>query len=219
MAVCPEWRDTSALCAAARVRDRPAPRPARYESAGAAARARPVPCRGEAAITLRGQCGQDGGAEVDRGAGVAGVLRLRAAGVADTGPARHQRRAPARGGGEAGGLRGVVCGVPAIRQAGESHKSIGKYVSTIRAWYRRFYRAELGQGARGSRIADILKGYGRSVDQPPPMERIGCATADLARGMEIALASEPGIGAVRGIDIRYVGDGAGSGGCAGRWAA
>ena len=32
MAVCPQWRDTSALCAAARVRDRPAPCPARYTS-------------------------------------------------------------------------------------------------------------------------------------------------------------------------------------------
>ena len=44
---------------------------------------------------------------------------------------------------------------------------------------------------KGSRIADILKGYGRAVDQPPPMERIGCAPADLARGMDVALASEP----------------------------
>ena len=33
---------------------------------------------------------------------------------------------------------------PSGKQA--SHKSIGKYFSTIRAWYRRFYRAELGQG-------------------------------------------------------------------------
>ena len=81
---------------------------------------------------------------------------------------------------------------PSGRQA--SNKSIGKYVSSVRAWYHtacRFYSAELGQGARGSRIRDILKGYGRAVDQPPPMERIGCAPADLAREMEIALASEP----------------------------
>ena len=34
VAVCPEWRDTSALHAAARGRDQPAPRPARCESAG-----------------------------------------------------------------------------------------------------------------------------------------------------------------------------------------
>ena len=33
---CPEWRDTSALCAAARGRDRPAPHPSRYVSAVAA---------------------------------------------------------------------------------------------------------------------------------------------------------------------------------------
>ena len=88
--------------------------------------------------------------------------------------ARHSQLAPPR---------------PSGRQA--SHKSIGKHVSTVRAWYHRFYRAELGQGAKASCIADILKGYGRAVDQPPPMERIGCAPADLARGMDIALASEP----------------------------
>ena len=41
----------------------------------------------------------------------------------------------------------------------------------------------------GSRIKDILKGYGRAVDQPPPMERIGCTPADLARGMAIVLVS------------------------------
>ena len=34
VAVCPEWRDTSALCAAARGRDKTAPRPARFEPAG-----------------------------------------------------------------------------------------------------------------------------------------------------------------------------------------
>jgi hypothetical protein len=78
---------------------------------------------------------------------------------------------------------------PSGRQA--SYKSIGKYVSSVRAWYRRFYSAELGQGPKSSRIPDILKGYGRAVDQPPPMERIGCAPADLARGMQAALASEP----------------------------
>ena len=61
----------------------------------------------------------------------------------------------------------------------------------MRAWYRRFYSAELGVGAGNSRIRDILKGYGRAIDQPPPMERIGCAPADLARGMDIALAMEP----------------------------
>ena len=78
---------------------------------------------------------------------------------------------------------------PSGRQA--SYKSIGKYVSTVRAWYRRFYSAELGVGAGNSRIRDILKGYGRAVDQPPKMERIGCAPADLARGMDVALAREP----------------------------
>ena len=43
-----------------------------------------------------------------------------------------------------------------------------------------------------SRVQDILKGYaGRSVEQPPPMERSGCSVADLATGMERALEGEP----------------------------
>jgi hypothetical protein len=53
VAVCPEWHDTSALCAIARVLDRPAPRSARCESAGAAARARPALVEGEAALPVR----------------------------------------------------------------------------------------------------------------------------------------------------------------------
>jgi hypothetical protein len=65
-----------------------------------------------------------------------------------------------------------------------SHVSIGKYVSSIRAWYRRKTRAVLGLGA-SSRIADILKGYAREVPQPPPLERIGCTPADLAAGMRL----------------------------------
>ena len=78
---------------------------------------------------------------------------------------------------------------PSGKQA--SYKTIAKYISSVRSWYRRFYRAELGLGARAARIQDILKGYGRSVEQPPPMERIGCAPHDLAVGMELARASEP----------------------------
>ena len=34
VAVCPEWCDTSVLCAAARGREKPAPCPARFEPAG-----------------------------------------------------------------------------------------------------------------------------------------------------------------------------------------
>jgi hypothetical protein len=78
---------------------------------------------------------------------------------------------------------------PSGRQA--SYVSIGKYVSSIRSWYARFYSAELGMGAAKSRIQDILKGYGRSVEQPPPRERVGCAPRDLAEGMAIALAGMP----------------------------
>lgn len=44
-----------------------------------------------------------------------------------------------------------------------SGKSISKYVSSVRGWYKRFYRARLGLGAEGSRIPDILKGCAREV--------------------------------------------------------
>ena len=69
-----------------------------------------------------------------------------------------------------------------------SYISIGKYVSSVRAWYRRFHRAELGYGFQGSRIKDILKGYAREIDQPPARERIGCTPAYMALGMARALA-------------------------------
>ena len=76
---------------------------------------------------------------------------------------------------------------PSGRQA--SHKSIGKYVEHLRVV------PEVPQGgARTGRARVSDRGHPkglRAVDQPPPLERIGCAQADLARGMEIALASEP----------------------------
>ena len=48
-----------------------------------------------------------------------------------------------------------------------------KYVSSVRAWYHRLRRVQLGLGAAGSRIADLARGYGRLVPQPPPLERWG----------------------------------------------
>jgi hypothetical protein len=71
-----------------------------------------------------------------------------------------------------------------------SHGSIGKYISSIRAWYRRTYRRKLGLGAEGSRINDVLKGYAREVPQPPPMERHGCTPRDLILGLERVRASQ-----------------------------
>ena len=65
-----------------------------------------------------------------------------------------------------------------------SHTSIGKYVSQVRAWYHRITRVVLGLGAEGSRIADVLKGYARLVDQPPPLEREGCMPDDLRAGLD-----------------------------------
>ena len=66
-----------------------------------------------------------------------------------------------------------------------SHTSIGKYVSQVRAWYHRITRVVLGLGAEGSRIADVLKGYARLVDQPPPLEREGCMPDDLRAGLDL----------------------------------
>ena len=76
----------------------------------------------------------------------------------------------------------VVAYCPSGRRV--SHKSAAKYVSSIRAWYKRYYRAKLGLGAEGSRVADVLKGYARLVDQPPPLEREGCTPSDLRRGID-----------------------------------
>lgn len=64
-----------------------------------------------------------------------------------------------------------------------SHVSIGKYASSVRSWYHRFYRQQLGLGSDNSRISDLLKGYARLVDQPPPREREGCTPQALAEGL------------------------------------
>ena len=65
-----------------------------------------------------------------------------------------------------------------------SHQTMGKYVSQVRAWYHRATRGVLGLGAEGSRVADVLKGYARLVDQPPPLEREGCMPDDLRAGLD-----------------------------------
>ena len=65
-----------------------------------------------------------------------------------------------------------------------SHVTMGKYVSQVRAWYHRITRVVLGLGAEGSRISDVLKGYARLVDQPPPLEREGCMPDDLRAGLD-----------------------------------
>ena len=65
-----------------------------------------------------------------------------------------------------------------------SVETMGKYISQVRAWYRRKTRVVLGLGAEGSRIADILKGCARLVDQPPPLEREGCMPDALREGLD-----------------------------------
>ena len=94
-----------------------------------------------------------------------------------------------------------------------SHKSIGKYVSSVRAWYRREQRARLGLGHEGGRITDILKGYARQVPQPPKLERLGVAPAQLAqawrrRGTEQMWRSATSMGLVgllRGCEFALTG--------------
>jgi hypothetical protein len=71
-----------------------------------------------------------------------------------------------------------------------SGETMGKYVSQVRAWYQRRTRTRLGLGAEGSRVADILKGYRRLVDQPPPLEREGCMPDDLRRGLDAVYPSD-----------------------------
>jgi hypothetical protein len=71
-----------------------------------------------------------------------------------------------------------------------SHASILKYVSGTRSWYRRYARRALGMGAEGSIIRDLLKGYARLIDQPPPLERLGCTPEDLMRGIEAAVPGQ-----------------------------
>ena len=71
---------------------------------------------------------------------------------------------------------------PSGRQV--SAKSICKYVSSTRAWYKRFYGQELGLGAKASRIPDLMRGYAREIDQPPPRERHGCSAEALRKGLE-----------------------------------
>ena len=74
---------------------------------------------------------------------------------------------------------------PSGRQV--SSKSIGKYVSSLRGWYNRFYRTDLGLGAKASRVSELMRGYARLVDQPPPIERHGCPPNALAEGMRRVL--------------------------------
>ena len=82
-------------------------------------------------------------------------------------------------------LEGMAVWIATERPYGRqvSHASISKYVSSIRAWYHRFYRGTLGLGAEGSRIRDVLDGYAREVEQPPPRERVGCTPAHLSTAL------------------------------------
>lgn len=64
-----------------------------------------------------------------------------------------------------------------------SRESIGKYCSAIRAFLSRVLRRPFGRGAAASIIPDLLMGYERLVQHPPPRERDGCTPYDLVVGM------------------------------------
>ena len=66
---------------------------------------------------------------------------------------------------------------------GVSADSVGKYVSSVRGWHRRFY-GELGIGPAASRIKELLKGVRRLVPQPPKRERHGLCPRDLRTGLD-----------------------------------
>ena len=86
-----------------------------------------------------------------------------------------------------GWLEDYACWYVEYRPFGRfvSAKTVGKYVSEARAWYRRLgYGVPLGVGAAASRIPAMLHGMRHVVPQPPPRERIGVAPQHLAVGME-----------------------------------
>ena len=84
-------------------------------------------------------------------------------------------------------IEGFVVWLAVARPSGRqiSGDSISKYVSELRSWYRRWYRAVLGIGPERGRVPDILRGYRRLVVQPPKLEREGCCPEALACGMRV----------------------------------
>ena len=50
----------------------------------------------------------------------------------------------------------------------------------MRGWYHRVTRRVLGLGAVARRLQQMKKGIERTIDHPPPRERLGLAPAELA---------------------------------------
>ena len=69
-----------------------------------------------------------------------------------------------------------------------SARTIRKYVSSVRAWHLRTYRTALCGDLDYSAVNDLLRGITRLIAQPPPRERWGVRTQDLARALELYLS-------------------------------
>ena len=64
-----------------------------------------------------------------------------------------------------------------------SARTIGKYISSVRAWHRATFRTEICGDLDFSALTDLVKGLTRTVAQPPPRPRFGVRTQDLARAL------------------------------------
>ena len=69
-----------------------------------------------------------------------------------------------------------------------SARTIRKYVSQVRAWHLRAYRTALCGDLDYSAVNDLLRGICRLIAQPPPRERWGVRTQDLARVLDLYLS-------------------------------
>ena len=63
-------------------------------------------------------------------------------------------------------------------------RTAAKYASTVRAWYHRRTRRQLGVGASAGRLRQIAQGMLRDITHPPPRERVGVTPADLSKAMD-----------------------------------
>ena len=64
-----------------------------------------------------------------------------------------------------------------------SAKTIGKYVSQIRAWHLREFRTPICGDLDSKQLNDLLRGVCRLVQQPQPMRRWGVRTQDLSEAI------------------------------------
>jgi hypothetical protein len=70
-----------------------------------------------------------------------------------------------------------------------SAKTIGKYVSTVRAWHLRKFRTHLCGDLDYGQIRDLIKGISRVIAQPAPRKRWGVRTQDLGEAIRRYLSA------------------------------